>query len=132
MLDRRQLFAAALTTGAGFSLVALKPAAAAQPFDAAAFAAAQAAGKPILLDVTASWCPTCRAQAPILSRLLGESRFKDLVVFDVDFDTRKDLLREFGVRSQSTLIVFKGKDEAGRSVGDTTPAGIEGLLSKAV
>ena len=30
-----------------------------RPYEAGAFAAAQEAGKPILIDVTASWCPTC-------------------------------------------------------------------------
>ena len=33
---------------------------AAQPFDTRAFQEAQAAGKTIFIDVTASWCPTCR------------------------------------------------------------------------
>src|SRR5579884_3320986 len=32
-----------------------------------AFAAAQKAGKPILVAIHASWCPTCKAQKPILS-----------------------------------------------------------------
>jgi thioredoxin len=132
MLNRRQVFAAALATGAGLSLVALRQAAASQPFDQAAFAAAQAAGKPIMIHVTAPWCPTCRAQNPILSRLLAEPRFKNIVAFDVDFDSQKDLLRAFQVRVQSTMIVFKGRDEAGRSSGDTNPASIEELLSKAV
>ena len=31
-----------------------------QVFEAEAFAAAQAEGRPILVDITASWCPTCR------------------------------------------------------------------------
>lgn len=132
MLNRRQIFAAALATGAGLSLVALRAATASQPFDQAAFAAAQAAGKPIMIHVTAPWCPTCRAQNPILSRLLAEPRFKNIVAFDVDFDSQKDLLRAFGARVQSTMIVFKGKDEAGRSSGDTNPASIEELLSKAI
>jgi hypothetical protein len=33
---------------------------------------------------------------------------------------------------QSTLIVFKGKREAGRSAGDTNAASIEALLAKAI
>jgi len=49
---------------------------------------AQAAGKPILIEVSAPWCPTCKAQAPILSRLSNDGRFKELVRFNVDFDSR--------------------------------------------
>lgn len=103
-----------------------------KPFTAAAFEAAQAQGKPILIDVSASWCPTCRAQAPILSKLMSDPRFKNLVAFNVDFDSQKDVLRKLNVQRQSTLIVFKGKQEAGRSVADTDPASIEALVAKAL
>ena len=101
-----------------------------KPFDAAAFEAAQASGKPILIDVSAPWCPTCKAQAPILSKLMSQPRFKGVVAFNVDYDSRKDVLKKFNVQRQSTLIVFKGKQEAGRSVADTNPASIEALLAK--
>jgi len=101
-------------------------------FDEKAFDAAQAAGKPILVEVTAPWCPVCKAQAPILSTLKGESKFKELVSFNIDFDTQKDLLKKFGVQKQSTLIVFKGKQETGRSTGDTNAGSITTLLGKAI
>lgn len=100
------------------------------PFTPAAFEAAQASGKPILIDVSASWCPTCRAQAPILSKLMGEPRFKNVVAFNVDYDSQKDVLKRFNVQRQSTLVVFKGKQEAGRSVADTNAASIAALLAK--
>ncbi|MGD9805062.1 MAG: thioredoxin family protein [Hyphomicrobiaceae bacterium] len=32
-------------------------------FTPAAFEAAQKAGKPIIVDISATWCPTCKAQA---------------------------------------------------------------------
>lgn len=103
-----------------------------RPFSQKEFDAAQAAGRPILVEVYAPWCPTCRAQAPILSKLRGEPRFKQLVSFNVDFDSQKDLLRKFGVRTQSTLIVFKGQREVGRSVGDTDPVSIEAMIAKSI
>ncbi len=103
-----------------------------KPFTAAAFEAAQASGKPILIDVSASWCPTCRAQAPILSKLMSDPRFKNMVTFNVDYDSQKDVLRKLNVQRQSTLIVFKGKQEAGRSVADTNPASIEAMIAKAL
>jgi thioredoxin 1 len=103
-----------------------------QRFNQKAFEAAQAAGKPILVEVTAPWCPVCKAQAPILSRLKADPRFKDLAAFTIDFDSQKDLLKKFNVQKQSTLIVFKGKLEAGRSTGDTNAASIEQLLAKSI
>lgn len=103
-----------------------------QPFDGKAFAAAQTAGKPILVEIHASWCPTCKAQTPILARLEGQDKFRNLVVFRVDFDSQKDAVRAFGARMQSTLIAFKGKQEVARSVGDTNESSIAALLGKAI
>jgi thioredoxin len=67
-----------------------------------------------------------------LSKLEAAPKFKDMVVLNIDFDSQKDLLRKFNVRYQSTLIVFKGKQEMGRSTGDTDAASIEALLGKAI
>ena len=104
-------------------------ASAGQPFDAKAFQASQAAGKSILVDVTAPWCPTCKQQKPIVQEI--EKEHPGLVVYDVDFDTAKDALREFRVRQQSTLIVFKGAQEVARSTGETDPAPLHALVAKA-
>jgi thioredoxin 1 len=99
-------------------------------YDSKSFAAAQAAGKPILVEIHATWCPTCRAQALILSDLEKQDKFKNLTVFRVDFDSQKDAVKAFGARMQSTLITFKGSRETGRSVGDTNPSSIAALLDK--
>jgi thioredoxin len=103
-----------------------------QTFDQKAFAAAQAQGKSILIDISAPWCPTCQAQKPIIQKLSAEPKYKDLMIFDVDFDSRKDVLRQFRVQTQSTLIVFKGDKETGRSVGSTNESAIDELMNKAL
>ena len=108
----------------GSSLVAQ----AGQPFELSAFQQAQAAGKPILIDVTAPWCPTCKQQRPVVQEI--EKSTPNLVVYEVDFDSAKDVLKRFRVQSQSTLIVFKGGNEVGRSTGETNPANIKALVSK--
>jgi thioredoxin 1 len=102
------------------------------PFDQQKFAAAQEAGKPILVEVYAPWCPTCRAQAKVLAKLWSEPRFGEFVAFKIDFDSQKDLLRRFNARVQSTLIVFKGRNETGRASGITDEAAIAALLEKAI
>jgi thioredoxin 1 len=100
-----------------------------QPFDAAAFQSAQNAQKAILVDVAASWCPTCKQQHPIIQQI--EKERPDLVVYEVDFDTAKDLLKKVRVQYQSTLIVFRGTKEVARSTGETDPALIRALVAKA-
>lgn len=131
MLSRRNLVALALLANA-FAAPAVLAADGITPFTSAAFAAAQKAGKPILIEIHADWCPTCKAQAPILSDLRKQARFKDLMVMRVDFDGQKDAVKQFGARSQSTLITFKGSSETGRSVGDTNRTSIEALLAKTI
>lgn len=101
-------------------------------FAQADFDAAQKAGKPILVEITAPWCPTCKAQAPILGELREQPKFKELRVFAVDFDNQKDVVKSLKAQNQSTLIVFKGGQEVGRSVGDTKRESIEALLTKAL
>jgi thiol-disulfide isomerase/thioredoxin len=100
---------------------------AASRLDQKAFEAAQASARTILIDVTAPWCPTCRRQRPILESIQKEN--PKLVVFEVDFDTAKDVLKRFRATQQSTLIVFKGRNEVGRSTGDTDPARIRKLIA---
>ena len=100
------------------------------PFDPAAFEAAQAQGRPILVQISAPWCPICKTQKPILATLSAEPRFKDLAVFTIDFDSQRDLVRRFEARMQSTLIAYRGKTEVGRSVGETQAEWIEQLLEK--
>ena len=86
----------------------------------------------MLIAVHADWCPTCRAQRPIVSDLLARPAFKDLTELVVDFDHDKAALKRFRVGQQSTLIAFKGGKEKGRSVGDTSAGSIENLARDAV
>ena len=118
------VFVASLFAGPGL-------AAEQKAFDPATFAALQDADKPILIDVRANWCPTCKKQAPIISSLLATPEFTGYTLLEVNFDTQPAVLRQFKVTQQSTLIVFKGKAEKGRSTGDTQKDGIAALLRKA-
>ena len=103
-----------------------------RPFTAEAFAAAQKDGKPILVDISAPWCPVCRAQKPILEELTLDPKFRDMMVFVIDFDTQKDDVRALKATSQSTLIAFKGDKETARSAGDTSMQSIEILMKSAL
>jgi thioredoxin 1 len=102
------------------------------PFSDEAFKAAQKSGSPILIEIHADWCPTCKAQKPILDELTAAPKFKDLKIFRVDFDAQKPVVQQFKAQMQSTLIVFKGAAEQGRSVGDTKQASIAALLDKSL
>lgn len=135
MITRRSLLtiaAASALAPAGALAPATAFAAEELPFTRQAFQAAQKDGKSILVEIHASWCPTCAAQKPILSKLFAEPKYKNLAVFRVDFDSQKDEVRNFKARIQSTLITFKGNEEVARSVGDTNAESIADLLALAL
>ena len=119
-----------VTALAGAGLAAGPGQAATVAFNEAAFKAAQLAGKPIMVAVHASWCPICAKQKPILSELMASPQFKDVTLMMVDFDSQKDICRQFGVQKQSTLIAFHGGAERDRSTGITDPDAIKALLLK--
>jgi thiol-disulfide isomerase/thioredoxin len=101
-----------------------------KPFSQDSFDALTAAGKPVVLDISATWCPTCKAQKPIIDGLMKQPAYKDVTLLTIDFDANKPTLKKFKVGMQSTLVAFKGTQEVGRSVGDTSPEGLEGLIKK--
>ena len=103
-----------------------------KPFDQATFDALQAAGKPVLIDVYADWCPICKHQGLIVSELMASPEFKDYTVLKVNFDTQKDVRRNFGVSEQSTFIVYRGRRELARSTADRSKDSIAATLRKAL
>ena len=133
MLTRRSAIAAAASLlSLPLAVQAFADAPVFQTYAPNTFAAAQATGKPILIAIHAVWCPTCKVQRAVLNDLIKKPEYKDLVVLRVDFDDQKDAVTGFGADSQSTLIMFKGKAEMGRSVGTTNSKKIEELLRLAI
>lgn len=88
-------------------------------YDAADFMMAQKKGKTIVVDVYADWCPTCRAQAPILDELRVEKQSSDVLFVKVNYDEQKAFLRQHRIPRQSTVLVFQGMEEKARSIAQT-------------
>ena len=103
-----------------------------QTYDEAEFVMAQGKGKTIVVDVYADWCPTCRAQAPILNQLRKERQSSDTLFIKVNFDKAKAFLREHRIARQSTVLVFKGKKEVARSIAQTNRSALRGVVLNAL
>jgi thioredoxin 1 len=102
------------------------------PFNQAQFDAMRSSGRPVAVVFHADWCPTCRAQAPVLKELAGTSALKALTLYVANFDTEKALKRSLGITQQSTIVVFKAGKEIARSTGDTQRDRLDALLKQAV
>jgi thiol-disulfide isomerase/thioredoxin len=126
---------ASLLRLAGAALLAVAAAVASArevPFRQATFDKAVAAGQPVIVDIQASWCPTCKAQRPIVESLLRDPKMKSVTLFSADFDTEQALKKQLRVVQQSTFVVFKGGKEVGRSTGETRKDAIAALFDKAL
>jgi thioredoxin 1 len=77
-----------------------------------------AATTPVLVEVGASWCPPCRAMAPVLAEIARE-REGSLRVVTVDSDANPKVVERFGVMSVPPLLLFSGGEQVRRVVGYT-------------
>lgn len=101
-----------------------------KPFAKDQFEAALASGHTVVVDFHASWCPTCRKQAPILNEIVKMKGYENVVAFKADFDKEKELKKTMNVSKQSTIVVFKGGQEVGRSTGSTSKEDLKQLIDK--
>jgi thioredoxin 1 len=101
-----------------------------RPFTQAAFDAAAAEGKTILVDFYAPWCPVCRAQEPKVKARLNAG-FTHVVAFRVDYDSNAALRKAMNVQKQSTLILFQGRNEVARLSYTSEDKAIDELFAHA-
>ena len=128
-LNRRNLVVSAILG------VLISPAAQAAellPFNDARFEEARKAGKPIVLQVTATWCGPCQRLRKVVSGLLENPAFRDLVIFDADFDANKEALVKLNAHTVTTLVIYRDSAEILRSSGQTRPDAVEAVLKKAL
>jgi len=102
-----------------------------QPYTPQALSAAQQAGKPVALHFHADWCPTCRAQEKVFKGLKPDTSL-DLRLLVVDYDKERALKQSLRVRTQSTLIVYRGDKETARLAGETDEASLRAALKSAL
>jgi thioredoxin 1 len=108
------------------------PAAGLLPFDAVRFEEVRKAGKPIVLQVTATWCGPCQRLRKVVGGFLENPEFKDLVIFDADFDANKDALVKLNAHTVTTLVVYRDNIEILRSSGETRSDAVGAVLRKAM
>jgi thioredoxin len=71
---------------------------------------------PVLVDFWATWCPLCRAIAPVLEQLSAESdgRYE---IGKLDVDQNQRTAAKFQIEGIPTLLIFKSGQLVDRLVG---------------
>ena len=100
-------------------------------FNDALFEKAQKEGKLTLLVFSKSDCPGCTAQVPTLLKVLKDSTFQGIEVFQIDFINQPDLNQRFNVRGWTHLLAYKSGREIKRSAGQKSPSQIRNFLKEA-
>jgi len=90
-----------------------------EAFTEARFESLQSEGALILVDVSASWCPTCAKQKAVLERYRAEHPDVPLHILRVDFDSQKKWVTHFKAPRQSTLLLFRGTEQVWFAVAET-------------
>jgi len=81
----------------------------------------------VLADFSATWCPPCRAMAPIVDRLAARFSGRAGVV-KVDVDQAGELASTYGVRGIPTFLLFADGQVVERVVGATSEAALTVLI----
>lgn len=89
-------------------------------------------GEVVLVDIYASWCPTCAKQQKVLQDYINNNPDKIFHILKVDFDTQKDVVKKFQAPRQSTLILFVGQERYWFSVAETRYEKIAEQLDQAI
>lgn len=101
-------------------------------FDVAAFNAAKAQNRSILVDVKAWWCPVCASQNRTIKRIVADPAYSQLIIFELNFDTQKAERKALSVNRQATLIGYRGQRQVGRLDFVTDKVKIGDLLAATV
>ncbi len=101
-------------------------------YRAESFVKLLASGNPLVVHVHADWCAVCKAQIPVMDRVLAGAAYKNVHAVRVNFDREKNFLSDHKVIRQSTILIFRGGKEIARLSYDPDPARIEQTLARAI
>lgn len=83
------------------------------------FAEIEAAGLPLVIDFSATWCGPCKKIGPIIEELAGEYDGK-VNIYKCDVDENDELTSKFGIRNVPTVLFIKNGEVVDKHVGAAT------------
>ena len=91
---------------------------------------AKANGKTVVVNSYEPWCWSCRKQDKVL--ISAKDEFKGVVFLTYQQGKHKDIAEALNISVRTTIVVFKGKKEVARIVGQTGKTEIYSAIKKGI
>ena len=98
-------------------------------YETTRFEELMATGEPILVEVYASWCPTCLLQHKAFETLVEQDNAPRIHAIRVDYEEDTDFTQKYQLLGTGMLILFENGKEKTRAAGLVTAEKIAGFLS---
>ena len=85
--------------------------------------------EPVMVEIYASWCPTCLLQHRALMTLHEEGRSPNIRAVRADFDRDVAFRERHGFRHTGIIVVFQNGNETHRASGLVTADKIEAFIT---
>ena len=91
---------------------------------------AKTSGKTVVVNSYEPWCWSCRKQDKVL--IGAKDEFKDVVFLTYQQGKHKDIAQALNISVRTTIVVFKGKKEVARIIGQTEKTEIYSAIKKGI
>jgi|TARA_B100001540_G_scaffold134711_1_gene119698 thioredoxin 1 len=87
-------------------------------------------GKTVVVNSYEPWCWSCRKQDKVL--IGAKDEFKGVVFLTYQQGKHKDIAEALNISVRTTIVVFKGKKEVARIIGQTGKTEIYSAIKKGI
>jgi len=102
-----------------------------EEYEPTRFEELMARNEPVMVEIYASWCPTCLLQHRALETLHEQGKDPEIRAIRVDFDRDEAFINQHGFRSTGTIVIFQGGYQRMRASGLVTADKIDAFLKRA-